>query len=97
MILDLLGLVIFLNVDCELLFLYKFKSFWFWQAKWSVMYNGVPLAADSVEVKLKKELLDIYVFHNDSIFKYAGFWNSYFAKINISWFDQVLPILTDFV
>ena len=34
------------------------------------MYNGVPLAADS---KLKKELLDIYVFHNDSIFKYVGF------------------------
>ena len=37
------------------------------------MYNGVPLAADSVEVKLKKELLDIYVFHNVSIFKYVGF------------------------
>ena len=40
-LLDLLGLVISINVDSKLLFLYKFKWFRFWQAKWSAIYNKV--------------------------------------------------------
>ena len=58
---NLLGLVIPINVDSKLLFLYKFKSFRFWQAKWSAMYNKVPLAVDSVGVN-SKDKFGIFAF-----------------------------------
>ena len=48
------------------------------------MYNKAAPVVDSVRVN-SRDVYNVFIFHNVSIFKYPGFWKSYYVKIDISW------------
>ena len=48
------------------------------------MYNKAAPVVDSVRVN-PRDVYNVFIFHNVSIFKYPGFWKSYYVKIDISW------------